>query len=79
MKKLFFSALVAVVAVGGAYAQTYRNAPTQGSATDFFDCSGTPVISCGDVHTNSIYLNTPNVTTPLIQDGQGPYLLQYLP
>lgn len=37
MKKLFFAALVAVAAVGGAYAQTYIGVNTPNTQ---YDCSG---------------------------------------
>lgn len=49
MKKLFFTALVAVVAVGGAYAQQYYQAQPEsenGSAIHF-DCVGDVNPLCG--------------------------------
>jgi hypothetical protein len=42
MKKLFFSALIAIVAVGGAYAQ-YTTTP--GGASQF-DCDDSPTVTC---------------------------------
>lgn len=43
MKKLFFTALVAIVAVGGAYAQ-YVSTP--GATSPQFNCSGTATPLC---------------------------------
>lgn len=70
MKKLFFTALVAVVAVGGAFAQTYRNTPVAGQPqTKQFTCEGEDAPTCGSTY-SQIYLLDGTPVTP----GAAPYL-----
>lgn len=59
MKKLFFTALVAVVAVGGAYAQQYTY--INGATTINFDCAGGPASCEASLPSGgTVFQNTPS-------------------
>lgn len=54
MKKLIFTALVAMVAIGGATAQYHIASAPQ----DEFECDGTSGITCGQQYPNDTILDS---------------------
>lgn len=63
MKKLFFSALVAVVAIGGAYANEYSTEPNGGGS--IFYCSGLLAPLCSAVYDGAYIYGTTIWVSPL--------------
>lgn len=61
MKKLIFTALVAIVAVGGAYAQYQAQPESQNPNAAQFNCVGTDAPLCGA----STYLADSDTQAPL--------------